>query len=115
MNDSDEELTDITKFIFSLSPDIPWHVTAYHEDYQMKAEESFTSIETLIRAAEIGYNTGLHFVYTGNRPGLTRNYENTYCYSCGELLIERRGFRVLKNKIANGKCFKCSAAIAGRW
>ena len=114
MNDSTEELTDIARFIYSVSPDIPWHVTAYYQEYKMTGEES-TPISTLIRAAEIGYNEGLHFVYTGNRPGLTRNFENTYCYSCNELLLERRGFRVVQNKLVKGKCFKCNRTIAGRW
>ena len=114
MNDSNEELADIAKFICSVSPDIPWHVTAYHQEYKMNGEE-FTPIATLIRAAEIGYREGLRFVYTGNRPGQTRNYENTYCYSCSELLIERRGFQVIRNQISNGSCFKCGTPIAGRW
>jgi pyruvate formate lyase activating enzyme len=115
MNDSDEELTDIAKFIFSVSSDIPWHVTAYHQDYKMTSEHEFTPLSTLIRAAEIGYKEGLHFVYTGNRPGQTRNYENTYCYSCHELLIERQGFRVLRNHISHSECFKCGTKIFGKW
>ena len=114
MNDSNEELADIAKFIHSISPDIPWHVTAYHQEYKMAGGE-LTPISTLIRAAELGYKEGLHFVYTGNRPGQTRNYENTYCYSCNELLIERRGFQVLRNLISNEACFKCNTKIAGRW
>jgi pyruvate formate lyase activating enzyme len=115
MNDSNEELTDIATFLASVSPDIPWHVTAYHEEYKMKASEESTPAVTLLRAAEIGYKAGLHFVYTGNLPGQTRNYENTYCYHCGELLVERRGYHVARNRIHNGTCFKCHAPIAGRW
>jgi len=115
MNDSDKELKEIAQFIYSISPDIPWHVTAYHEEYKMEASEEFTPLTTLTRAAEIGYSSGLHFVYTGNRPGQTRNYENTYCYSCHELLVERIGFRVPRNHIADGMCFKCGCIIAGRW
>lgn len=115
MNDSDEELTEIARFLVSVSPDIPWHVTAYHQDYKMTAEESVTPIDTLIRGAEIGYKEGLHFVYTGNRPGQTKNYESTYCYSCGELLIERKGFRVIRNRILNNSCIKCRLVIPGKW
>jgi pyruvate formate lyase activating enzyme len=115
MNDTDEELGDIAGFINSVSPDIPWHVTAYHQDYKMAGENQFTPISTLIRAAEIGYNKGLHFVYTGNRPGQTRNFENTYCHSCNELLIERRGFQVFSNRITAGSCPKCGVSVAGRW
>ena len=114
MNDTNEELTDIAKFIHSISPDIPWHVTAYHQEYKMTGEE-FTPVSTLMRAAELGYKEGLHFVYAGNRPGQTRNYENTYCYFCNELLIERRGFQIVRNRISNGTCFKFNTKIAGRW
>ncbi len=114
LNDSDAELTDIAQFLLSVSPDIPWHVTAFHQDYRM-TEPDHTPVRTLIRAAEIGHAAGLHYVYTGNRPGETRNHENTYCHSCGTLLIERRGFHVLGNRLQNGQCPACHAAIPGRW
>ena len=113
-NDSDRELTDIAKFLASISPDIPWHVTAFHKDYKMMEPDN-TDVKTLLRAAEIGCNAGLRYVYAGNIPGGVRKYENTYCYSCGELLIERYGFGVSKNEIKNGACQKCGTKIAGRW
>ena len=113
-NDSDEELKDIANFLVSISPDIPWHVTAFHQDYKM-TEPDNTAVSTLIRAAEIGYNAGLHYVYAGNRPGHVGRYENTYCPGCGELLIERWGFRVLKHRVKAGGCPKCKAVIAGVW
>jgi len=34
-NDSEAELTGLTEFVASVSPDIPWHVTAFHQDYRM--------------------------------------------------------------------------------
>jgi pyruvate formate lyase activating enzyme len=113
-NSSDEELSDIARFIVSVSPDIPWHVTAFHRDYRM-TDPGDTSPELLRRAAEIGRSSGLRYVYAGNRPGETGRLENTYCHSCGELLIERRGFHVAKNRIARGTCFKCGTSIPGRW
>ena len=113
-NDSDEELTDIANFIGSVSPDIPWHVTAFHQDYKMTDPDP-TPVKTLIRAAEIGYRAGLHYVYAGNRPGEVGKYEHTFCPACGETVIERNGFRVLSNKIQHGGCFKCGATIPGRW
>ena len=115
MNDSAEELTDIAQFIHSVSLDIPWHVTAYHEDYTMKTEKEYTPASALLRAAEIGLDQGLHFVYAGNLPGQTRNLENTYCSSCGELLIERYGFSILSNRMQNGACLKCGTPVPGRW
>lgn len=113
-NDSDEELTDIAEFLVSVSPDIPWHVTAFHKDYRMTDPDD-TPPSTVMRAAEIGYSAGLRFVYAGNRPGSTGPFENTVCPSCHETLIERRGFTVLRNRLVRGTCFKCGTAIPGRW
>ena len=113
-NDSDEVLKDIANFLVSISPDIPWHVTAFHQDYKL-TEPDNTSVSTLVRAAEIGYNAGLHYVYAGNRPGYVGRYENTYCPGCGELLIERWGFRILKHRMKDGSCPKCKTGIAGVW
>jgi pyruvate formate lyase activating enzyme len=113
-NDSEIEIREIAKFIACVSPDIPWHVTAFHPDYKMKTTEK-TSVCLLQRAAEIGYEEGLHFVYTGNLPGMLGNYENTYCYQCKELLVERIGFKIKKNNLKNNSCPKCSTHIPGIW
>ena len=113
-NDSVEELKDMADYLFSISPDIPWHVTAFHQDYKMTDHEN-TNADTLLRAREIGYKAGLHYVYAGNRPGEVGDSENTFCPSCNATLVERWGFRVRSNNIADGKCFNCGTEIAGRW
>jgi pyruvate formate lyase activating enzyme len=113
-NDSDEELRDIAAFLQGISPDIPWHVTAFHQDYKM-TDPDITPVETLLRAVEIGKSAGLNFVYAGNLPGMVGGLENTLCPGCGELLIERRGFRVRRMRIQNGACPKCSRVIPGVW
>ncbi|HYR91567.1 MAG TPA: AmmeMemoRadiSam system radical SAM enzyme [Terriglobia bacterium] len=113
-NDSDEELRDIARFLARTSRDIPWHVTAFHQDYKMTDPDD-TPVRTLLRAAEIGKSEGLNFVYAGNLPGLVGDWENTDCPGCGELLIERYGFRIRRNRIKNGACPKCSRQIPGVW
>lgn len=114
-NDSDSELERMAEFLVNVSPDIPWHVTAFHKDYKMTDPENTGSL-TLVRAAEIGKAAGLRFVYAGNIPGRTGNLENTYCPTCHELLIERVGFNVLGYRLtATGACPGCGAAIPGRW
>jgi pyruvate formate lyase activating enzyme len=113
-NDSADELKAAADFIASVSPDIPWHVTAFHQDYKMTGPDN-TSIDTLIRAAEVGYGAGLNFVYAGNLPGRVGKYENTFCPNCKTALIERYGFRVLKNRIKDGACPDCKTKIPGRW
>jgi pyruvate formate lyase activating enzyme len=113
-NDSPEELRDIARFLVSVSRDLPWHVTAFHRDYKMTDKRN-TDAATLLRAAETGIAEGLRFVYAGNLPGQTRNWENTQCPDCRALLVERRGFRVLANRIADGCCPDCGRRIPGVW
>ena len=114
-NDSDAELGAIAEFLVGISRDIPWHVTAFHADYKMTGR-GHTPAETLLRAAEIGSAAGLRYVYAGNLPGSTGNLEDTRCPSCGQTLIARRGFQVLRNRLsAAGECPGCGAPIPGRW
>ena len=114
-NDSNDELWDAARFLVSLSPDIPWHLTAFHKDYKMTDPDN-TDARTLLRAAEIGQEAGLRYVYSGNLPGMTGTYENTFCHNCGELLVARLGYYVRSNKlIGTGRCPKCNTAIAGIW
>jgi len=113
-NDSDAELTRIAEFLASVSTDLPWHVTAFHQDYKMR-DHANTAAGTLLRAADIGKKGGLRYVYAGNLPGLVGPHENTYCPSCRTLLIERRGYTILKNTLNNGACPTCQTAIPGVW
>ena len=114
-NDSDEELAQIAGFLAGISPDIPWHVTAFHQDYKMINPDD-TPAKTLVRAARIGRSAGLHFVYAGNSPGQTGDLENTLCPSCRNTVIERIGFRVRRNRLSSaGECPDCGARLPGMW
>ncbi len=114
-NDSDAELRAMAGFLAGISPDIPWHVTAFHEDYKMQGPGD-TSAETLMRAASIGREAGLRFVYAGNLPGELGSLENTHCPQCHALLIERWGFRVIGNRLTRGgACPDCGTLIPGVW
>jgi pyruvate formate lyase activating enzyme len=114
-NDSEDELKRAADFIASVSPDIPWHVTAFHQDYNM-TENANTTAEQLIRACEIGREAGLKFIYAGNLPGRVGRWENTYCSSCDEMLIERYGYIIRKMIVTPaGECPKCQAKIPGVW
>ncbi|RME93940.1 MAG: AmmeMemoRadiSam system radical SAM enzyme [Verrucomicrobia bacterium] len=114
-NDDPAELRDIASFLAGISPDIPWHVTAFHPDYQM-TEPPRTRAEQLLRAAEIGEEAGLRFVYAGNLPGQLGDREDTRCPGCGATLIRRRGFHVLANRLGpEGRCPDCQRAIPGIW
>ena len=114
-NDSSAELWDAARYLASLSADIPWHVTAFHSDYRMLNTPN-TPQQTLLRAADIGREAGLRYVYAGNLPGSVDDYETTFCSHCNTPLVERRGFRILALHVtAQGICPRCGTEIAGIW
>jgi pyruvate formate lyase activating enzyme len=114
-NDSETELRAMARFLASVSRDIPWHVTAFHQDYKMTGPPN-TSADQLVRAAEIGVKEGLRFVYVGNVPGQAGSWENTYCPACREKLIDRFGYLVREYRITpEGKCPKCATPVPGIW
>ena len=115
LNDSTAELWDTGRFLASISVDIPWHVTAYHPDYKMD-ENPPTPAETLQRAAEIGQEAGLSYVYAGNLPGRVGSLEDTHCPKCTRRLIGRRGYTIIENKLTPaGTCSYCGEPVAGVW
>lgn len=111
-NDSQDELQEIARFIKSVSPDIPWHISRFHPTYRL-IHAPTTPASSIKRAREIGYEQGLRFVYLGNLPG--DEGENTYCPECQALLIERFGFYIRKKRISDGKCPDCGTDIPGVW
>ena len=115
MNDGDDEISRLTGWLAGVSPDVPWHVTAFHSDYKMDGNRSTTASD-LLRAAEIGERAGLRYVYPGNLPGRVGDREHTKCPSCRRVVVERFGFRVLHCELgADGKCPSCGTVIPGRW
>ena len=114
-NDSTAELWEAARFLSSVSADIPWHVTAFHSDYKMGTTPN-TPADTLLRAAEIGKEAGLHYVYAGNLPGRVDEYETTFCPHCNAALVERTGFRVRSMRVEpGGICPQCGGQVAGVW
>jgi pyruvate formate lyase activating enzyme len=109
-NDSEDFLKWAAGFIKSVDPAMPWHVTQFYPTYKL-TDAPRTPVKTLRRAREIGLEAGLKYVYEGNVPG--EGGENTYCPSCGELLIERMGFYLSSIKMKDSKCQKCGAHIEG--
>lgn len=110
INDSEEEIRALAKWIYKTDKTMPWHLSAFHPAYKMMDIQP-TPVETLDRAREIGLEEGLRYVYTGNIPG--NKGESTYCWNCHAMLIERRGFMVKKNAVVDSKCPECSSMIDG--
>jgi len=111
LNDSRDELEQLARFIAnSLGTETPWHISRFHPTYKLTDRPS-TPVETLIAAREVGMKSGLKYVYTGNVPG--DSGENTFCYSCGKILIDRWGFYIQRNLIKEGRCSHCGVVIHG--
>lgn len=112
-NDSDTELRGISSWIRnSLGQETPWHVTRFYPHLELSHLEP-TPIPVLERAYLIGKEEGLFYVYLGNVPG--HKWENTYCHKCGEMLIERYVFEIVKNRMREGRCPACLTLIPGRF
>lgn len=113
LNDSEEELRDIARFIVhELGPHVPWHISRFFPHYKLTYLPP-TPKKTITRAVEIGFEEGLRFVYAGNIPGSP--FETTYCPRCHTPLIRRMGYEILENNISQGRCPACGERIEGVW
>jgi len=114
-NDGRDEIERLTSFVASVSPDIPWHVTAFHGDYKMTSPQN-TTAEMLMTAANIGRANGLRHVYAGNLPGRVEDLEDTRCAACGQVVVSRYGYHIRDYSISpEGHCPSCDAVVPGRW
>ena len=116
-NDSPDELRRLAEFVAGVSPDIPWHVTAFHTDYKMQGDgQRNTTAEDLMRAVEIGQQAGLRYIYAGKLPGKVGSTEDTRCPQCSQTLIRRYGYLIEDYRLTpDGRCPHCSCHIPGRW
>jgi pyruvate formate lyase activating enzyme len=112
-SDDADELRATARYIAGIDRNIPWHVTAFHQDYRFWGMGD-TTADMLVRACEIGAGEGLNFVYAGNLPGRVGRWEHTWCPGCHGLLVERRGYWILGNRIASGGwCPDCGTRLPG--
>ena len=112
-SDDPRQLRAAARYIAGIDRNIPWHVTAFHEDYKFWGMGN-TTADVLVRACEIGAEEGLNFVYAGNVPGRVGRWEHTWCPGCRSLLIERLGYQILQNRIGTaGSCPDCGTRVPG--
>ncbi|MCX5996110.1 MAG: AmmeMemoRadiSam system radical SAM enzyme [Chloroflexi bacterium] len=109
LNDDDEQLTGIAGWIKEKLGELtPWHVTRFHP-HRGLLHIPPTPVATLERAYKIGREAGLRFVYTGNVQG--HKYENTVCYKCGNMAIERVGYAIKVTGVRGSSCARCGADL----
>jgi pyruvate formate lyase activating enzyme len=104
-NDSPEEIESIAVFLASLSPDIPYHLSAYYPQHKYRIPP--TPPATLHALAAVA-RKHLNYVYLGN---VGSEETNTTCPACDNLLIRRRGYSVSVKGIEGGRCVDCGAGV----
>jgi len=110
VNDEMEVLATIaSRILHDLGPCTPWHLTRYHPAYRFTTPP--TPVQTLEQARAVGREMGLQYVYIGNVPG--HFAENTYCPSCGQMLVQRWSMWKVKVNVPGGRCPSCGERIPG--
>jgi pyruvate formate lyase activating enzyme len=111
VNDDVEVLAQIAGRIRgNLGPHTPWHLTRYQPAYKYRVRP--TPLHILEQARSMARDIGLKYVYVGNVSG--HFAENTYCPSCGRMLVQRWDTSLVNNQVRNGRCPECGAEISGQ-
>ena len=106
LNDTPAELADLGRWLAELDPDVPWHLSRYFPHFEMKQPP--TPLPVLSRAYEIA-RRWLRYVYLGNVR--EKEVNNTYCPSCGTVVLEREGYQTRPKAFRNGECAVCGTRI----
>ena len=110
LSDSNENFNDIAQFIYrELGSETPWHVSKFSPKISWKLQHlPETQLETIEKACQIGLETGLKYVYSGNIIGQAS--EDTYCSKCNTVNIDRTGYQIVRLD-KNGFCYKCGTDL----
>ncbi len=99
-NDGEDEVRQLARWVKeNLGADVPLHFSRFHPQHKLMNLPP-TPIETVVRAREIAIEEGLKFVYTGNLPVAAG--DSTYSPQTGQIVIERKGYFVVRNDLTNG-------------
>ncbi len=93
----------------NLGSTVPWHFARFVPRYKLKKIPQ-TPVQTLDDARKAALDAGIEFVYTSNIAPHAGNH--TYCPRCKAMLIERVGFKTIRNRIKKGRC-PCGHEIPG--
>lgn len=107
-DDEDSVRRVVERHLEVLGAETPIHFTRYFPAYKFTAPA--TDVRRLEEAWRLAKKMGVWYAYLGNVPG--HSYENTYCHRCGQLLVERLGFRVVRLNLGEGgHCPYCGEQV----
>jgi pyruvate formate lyase activating enzyme len=113
LNDSKGEIGQMSEWIIShMGADVPVHFSRFYPTYRLQNLPP-TPVATLEMARATAMAAGLRYVYLGN-VGMHEG-SHTYCPSCGEIVINRIGYRADASGLIDGACAACGQAIPGVW
>ena len=115
LNDDPDMIDAMARWMVkNLGSDTPLHLSRFTPRYRLENLPP-TPEKTLDRLGEVAREAGLHHVYVGNVLGSNR--QNTHCSSCQLLLVERRGYVIVRNALSatGGTCQRCATRAAGVW
>ncbi len=104
-NDQIGEVESLSRWLASVNPKIPLHLSRYHPAYKYQLEPP-TPEETLLEAQEIARHY-LTFVYLGN----VLKGNDTYCLDCQSLLIRRTYYQTELVNFQDGRCTACGSLL----
>ncbi len=106
LNDADEDLDALARWVAELDRTIPLHLSAYRPAWRCEAPP--TTPETLARAVEIA-REHLDHVYAGNLT--VQGAADTHCAACGAVVIERDVYRADSRLTDEARCPACKAPV----
>ena len=106
LNDSAEEIEDLTDWVYSLGEQVPLHFSRYFPSHKMTIDA--TPLKTIHKARQIALEK-LKYIYIGNV--WEEKVNNTYCPSCKELLITRKGYVTIIKSLEKGHCKGCGNKV----
>lgn len=109
---NDHEIDGIAAFIYSIDPQIPWHVFRLLPEYKMQEYKPPSIKEINIKLKEA--RKLLPYIYFGNFVG--SEWVCTVCPSCGKNVIERInlggcGGKIVRYLLDDKKCPDCGQVI----
>lgn len=112
LNDSADNQSRLADAILETAgPQTPWHLMRFFPSFRLAGAPPGSMAE-LRQWRNKALAHGFHHVYLSNVPGLAE--ANTFCQSCGEVVIRRHAGGLDDNRLVAGVCPICGWPMAGQ-
>lgn len=112
VNDDPRQWRRTADRLAAIDPDLPWHLLRFTPDFRMGRYPP-TPPAALERAAEVGKEAGLRYVYVERALG--DEGRRTRCPQCDTAVVDRGIWQTMTVALVDGACPRCHRTVAGRW